>query len=101
MKTIKILATLVIMCALTSCYSKGSSQSFNSKGANMHATDTSAGSGYIDACKAVLQTPYMEPGLYVCQWPDSYPGSDEPGAAYKEGQAAAEDADCHEDSETN
>lgn len=101
MKIAKLTSALVIICALTSCYTKGSSQSFNAKGANMHASNTSAGAGYIDACKAALHAPYLKENLYACEWPESYPGSDEPGAAYKEGQAAAEDADCHEDSEND
>lgn len=60
----------------------------NMKGMSMHAS----GNAYTESVSAALTAPYM-----ACQWPDKYPGSDEPGAAYKEGQAAAEDADCHED----
>jgi len=59
------------------------------KGMSMHAN---AGQGYLDSLKVAQNAP-----LYACEWPEEYPGSDEPGAAYKESQAAAEDADCHED----
>lgn len=52
------------------------------------ALEENPGIGYLQSQKAALM---------ACQWPDEYPGSDEEGAAYREGQAAAEDADCHED----
>lgn len=61
----------------------------NMKGMSMHAK---AGDAYMESVNAVKMAPYL-----ACEWPDEYPGSDEPGAAYKESQAAAEDADCHED----
>jgi len=50
------------------------------------------GRAYLEAYNTALLS-----NLYACEWPESYPGSDEPGAAYKEGKAVAEDADCHED----
>lgn len=54
------------------------------------------GCAYLESMNAALTA-----NVYACEWPEEYPGSDEPGAAYKEGQAAAEDADCHEDQETD
>jgi len=52
-----------------------------------------AGHAYLESCQTAMNV------MYVCEWPDEYPGSDDEGAAYREGQAAAEDADCHEDDE--
>jgi hypothetical protein len=49
-----------------------------------------AGVGYLQS---------QQCALLACQWPDDYPGVDDEGAAYKEGQAAAEDADCIDDEE--
>ena len=53
---------------------------------NMHAC---RGGAYGNAFNAALMGPNI-----ACIWPDEYPGSDEAGAAYKESQVAAEDADC-------
>lgn len=55
---------------------------------NIDDWDGTLGDGYRASIKACFM---------ACQWPDEYPGSDEEGAAYRESQAAAEDADCHED----
>lgn len=79
--------TLLMAFFATAC--TGASNGAIQKGAFMHAK---AGQGYLDALKAAQNAPF-----YACEWPEEYPGSDEPGAAYKESQAAAEDADCHED----
>ena len=63
----------------------------NNSAINMH----SAGEGYLDSVKAALD----KKDLLACEWEDDYPGVDDDGAGYKEGQAAAEDADCHEGKE--
>lgn len=94
MNTKAITCALVFMCAFTSCYSSLPS---NSKAVRMQP-----GAGYMHSCKAALHPPAETFDVYTllaCEWPEEYPGSDVPGAAYKEGQAAAEDADCHEDNQ--
>jgi len=52
-----------------------------------------SGHGYLESCQSAMNA------MYVCELPEEYPGSDEDGAAYREGQAVAEDADCIEDYE--
>ena len=76
-----LIALGLVVCACHGAMSLRSSPS--SKGASMHA-----GTAYEDSCSAAL---------LACQWPDEYPGSDEPGAAYEESRAAAEDSDCIND----
>lgn len=61
---------------------------------DLYPSDGFVGMGYLNSVQAAIHGKYL-----CCEWPEEYPGSDEPGAAYKESQAAAEDADCHEDQE--
>ena len=53
------------------------------------------GCAYQDSFKASVMAKDLT--VMACEWPDSYPGSEEDGAAYIDSQNAAEDADCHED----
>ena len=78
----------LVLLLLTSCSINPSPAYEKMGGGNMHA-----GVGYLDSQKCAL----ME--HTACEWPDDYPGVDDDGAAYKEGQAAADDSDCHEDQE--
>lgn len=63
----------------------------------------SPGMGYMHAKEASISAVIILAGeesnqdSVACMWPESYPGSDEPGAAYIESQAAAEDIDCLEE----
>lgn len=89
MKIQLILASATVL--LAGCHNCHSTQTKGFHAASAHAD---AGAAYRDSLNAALKTP-----MFACEWPDEYPGSDEPGAAYKESQAAAEDADCHEDAD--
>lgn len=59
-----------------------------------YPSDGFVGIAYLNSFQASIDSRYL-----CCEWPEEYPGSDEPGAAYRESQAAAEDADCHEDNQ--
>lgn len=79
----------LVLLLLTSCSTSPSPTYEKMGGGNMHA-----GIAYLQSQQCALLA-----NKDACEWPDDYPGVDDEGAAYKEGQAAADDADCHEDQE--
>jgi len=75
---------------------------FSSANATVESWDPDTGSGTIGpgGCvgRAFLESYNLalSSNLYACDWSE-HKSDNEPGCAYKESQAASEDADCHED----
>lgn len=89
----KITAAVLMLSFTIVGYCNGTVETWDPEtGSGTLGPSGNVGCGYLQGVNAAISA-----NLYACEWPESYPGSDEPGAAYREGKAVAEDADCHED----
>jgi hypothetical protein len=87
----------LFLLVLASCTTMGSHAAAGTKPDDWDDTyplDGIVGMAYLNSFQAAIDGRYL-----CCEWPEEYPGSDEPGAAYRESQAAAEDADFYEDNQ--
>lgn len=81
---------IILAFTLSSCSGRQIKE-LNFKGNNMHAK---SGVSYLESFNVAKMAPFL-----ACEWPEEYPGSEDDGVAYRESVAAAEDSECHEDSE--